>query len=415
MKILVIGTGGREHAIIWKLTQSENVEVVYTNSNNPGILGEKKVQMAEVKSIPEMIAFAKANDVTFTVVGPENPLMDGIGNSFREAGLRIFAPDIDEANLEGSKEFAKEFMKEYGVAHSHSESFHYFDEAKEYLKKVSYPTVIKASGLCAGKGVIICKDLEEANIALREMMLDKIFSEAGSSVVIEDYMTGKEISILSIYDGKNIFPMISSMDHKKIGEGETGLNTGGMGTIAPSPYFNDSVKMDFIKNILEPTLKGLKARNFTTPACIFFGLMLTENGVKCMEYNMRFGDPETQSVLYLLKSDLAEIFSKAIDGILSETDFSFEDKTAVTVVGAAEGYPKTYKKNIPLNFKENKDLKVFIAGAYNKDGKIYSNGGRIFNVTSAAETKEKAREIIYKYMDEINNPDIYFRRDIGNV
>lgn len=415
MKVLLIGTGGREHALAWKLSLSNKVEKIYSTSNNPGIENEDKCELVNLKNIDEYIKFAKENKVDLTVVGPENPLMDGIGDKFREENLLIFAPNKNEANLEGFKDFAKKFMKKYNVSHSHSESFSNYEKALEYLENTTYPTVLKADGLCAGKGVIICNTKEEAKASLKEMMMDKIFKDAASSVVIEDYMIGKEISILSIYDGNNIFPMISSMDHKKIGEGETGLNTGGMGTIAPSPYFTKEVEKDFYENILTPTLNGLKREGFNTPACIFFGLMNTKDGIKCMEYNMRFGDPETQSVLSLLESDLFEIFYNACLGKLKKEDLTFKNEVALTVVGAAKGYPKDYIKDIELNFIKNDTLKVFIAGARKNDTVLLSNGGRVFNITTTSNCKDKCQRKIYEYLEMLNLKDIYYRKDIGNV
>lgn len=417
MKILVIGSGAREHALIWKLSLGCDVELIYSNSNNPGILDENKVKRINLETIDEMVNFAKNEGITYTIVGPENPLMEGIGDKFRSENLLIFAPNKDEAMLEGDKDFAKDFMKKYGVSCSKSNTFTDLNLAINYIKGRSYPIVLKASGLCQGKGVVIAQDEKEAISTLEDFMINKVFGESGNKVVIEDYMVGKEISILSIYDGNNIYPMLSSMDHKKIGEGETGLNTGGMGTIAPSPYFTEDVKKDFLENILMPTLKGLKQEGLNTPSCIFFGLMLTKDGIKCMEYNMRFGDPETQSVLYLLKSDLSKILYEASKGTLEGNTMEFYDETALTVVVSSKGYPKAYVKNIELTLPRNKDIKLFFAGVKKEADLLLSNGGRIFNVTTKCKDKDEARKILYTYLEEINvlNKDIYFRRDIGNV
>ncbi len=412
MKVLILGSGGREHAIAFKLAQSPLVDEVIAVPGNPGIAHEAKCLCISLPDYPAMAEFAKKEKVDLTVVGPEVPLVEGVCDLFRKEGLTIFGPGSAEAELEGSKKFAKEFMQQYGVATAGYESFTELEKAAEYVRGREYPLVVKASGLCAGKGVTICKTQREALEALKEFMADHVFQEAGSTVVIEEFLTGPEVSVLAIYDGNNIYPMVSAMDHKRIGEGDTGPNTGGMGTIAPAPYFTQDARADFNRNILKPTLEGLKDRGFNDPACIFFGLMVTPGGVKLLEYNMRFGDPETQSVLTLLKSDLFLIFAKACQGSLIEADLRFSEETALCIIGAAKGYPGSYTKGIELNFPEENGIKIFIAGAKEENGRLISSGGRIFGAVSKGPRKETQARLM-NYMENFRDQPIVWRKDIG--
>lgn len=416
MNILVMGSGGREHALSYYLSKSASVENIYIYPGNPGINKEDKCITVSNISSDELVSFAKSNNIELVVIGPEQDLMDGWGDKFRAEGINVFGPGVKEAMLEGSKSFSKAFMKKYGVSTASYEVFTDAVSAVHYLDmQNTYPIVIKASGLCAGKGVIIAESREEAVDAIKSIMDDKIFKSAGDTIVIEEYLKGKETSILSVYDGDNIYPMTSAMDHKKIFEGEKGPNTGGMGTISPSPYFDEAAERDFINNILNPTLKGLKNENMNDPACIFFGLMLTDKGVKLLEYNMRFGDPETQVVLSRLKGDLAEILNSASMGKANSQELTFTDSVSLCVIGAAPGYPGKIEKGIPIKLADEEGVKIFYAGVGGSDENMVSTGGRIFGVTSAGEDKISVREKILDYFKRNVPKAIQYRKDIGNV
>lgn len=412
MKIMLIGSGGREHALAWKLAQSDLVEEVVAIPGNPGIAREPKCRCLELSEHAAMAEFATAYGIDLTVVGPEGPLVEGIADLFRSRGLAIFGPGQAEAQLEGSKDFAKRFMMKHGAATARYQSFTDSVQAKDYVRTQSFPLVVKASGLCAGKGVIICQNEAQALEALAELMENHCFQEAGSTVVIEEFLTGPEVSILSLYDGENIHILGSAMDHKRAFDGDLGPNTGGMGTIAPAPFFSPAAQADFLENILKPTERGLKASGMKDPACIFFGLMLTPDGVKLLEYNMRFGDPETQSVLMVLESDLAQILDKAVHGQLTPADIQIADETALCVIGAAQGYPGVYAKGIPLKFNPSPDIKVFLAGATEQDGELRSSGGRIFGAC-ARGSREEARSRIMDFLEQFRDQPIFWRRDIG--
>lgn len=423
MKTVVVGSGGREHALACALVKSREVEEVTVIPGNPGMALDEGIRTCDIPE-EELASFCKENSVDLVVIGPEDPLCRGLGDELRKKGIRVFGPDAAFAQLEGSKAFAKDFMKKYGVATASYEVFQDYNSALSYIERQEFPLVIKASGLAAGKGVIICNDLYEGRNALISIMVDKEFQESGSTVVVEEYLEGRETSILSIYDGTTIFPLISSMDHKKIGENETGPNTGGMGAIAPSPYFTEEVSEDFRKNILEPTLKGLKAEGFSNSACIFFGLMITEKGVRLLEYNLRFGDPETQVVTSLLEGDLYEILFRAEEGalkgegILTNDDLMFSQDTAITFVLAAKGYPGKYEKNLELDMEKDPELKIFYAGVKKDDkGRLRSSGGRILAVTGRGrkEDKKAIQDRIIGYLEKNRPQDTVFRRDIGNV
>lgn len=419
MNVLVIGSGGREHALALGLLKSKDVDDVYVVPGNPG-MKKDHIKIASVKE-EDLVSFSKKNNISFVVIGPEDPLCNGLGDVLRKEGLKVFGPGKDMARLEGSKAFAKEFMKKYHVATADYKVFTTFDEALKYIEKAEFPLVVKASGLAQGKGVVICNTLEEGKEALKSIMEDGMFKEAGETVVIEEFLTGKETSVLSVYDGHKITTLITAMDHKKIGEGETGLNTGGMGTIAPSPYYTKEVEEDFRKNILEPTLKGFKEEGFKDSACIFFGLMITKKGVKLLEYNMRFGDPETQVVTYLLESDLfsllynAELSRDENKSLVDENTIKFKEETALCFIVAANGYPQSYKKGIPLNIKDDKDIQIFYSGVTEDKDKLLSSGGRIFGVTMKGKDKKEIQNSIINYIESLNLEDVVFRKDIGNV
>ena len=413
MKILVVGSGGREHNICWKVSQNEKVEKVYCAPGNGGTELFEKGENVNLKGVDEILAFAKENKIDLTIVGSEELLVDGIVDKFQAEGLKIFGPDKKAALLEGSKAFAKDFMKKYGVKTAAYEVFNEADKAKEYIKTCEFPLVVKASGLAAGKGVLICQNLEEALKAVDEIMVDKVFSSAGEQIVVEEFLDGVEASILSVTDSKIILPFISAKDHKKIGEKETGLNTGGMGTIAPNPYVTKEVYDKFITEIMNPTLEGIKAEGMDFAGFIFFGLMITAKGVYLLEYNMRLGDPETQVVLPLLESDFINLLESGIDRKLSEIDVKWSNKSACCVVLASGGYPEKYNKGYEITGMDSVDNMVFIAGAKLEDGKLLTNGGRVINVVAIGDNLEEARTKAYSDAEKVNFEKKYFRKDIG--
>ena len=413
MKILIIGSGGREHAIAWKFAQNEKVEKIYVA---PGNAGTEKMEICEnikLETTKEMIEFAKENKINLTMIGSEEMLVDGIVDEFERNNLTIFGPNKKSAILEGSKAYAKDFMKKYGVKTATYEIFTDYNTAIKYLDTIEYPTVIKASGLAAGKGVIIAKDQDEAVKAVNDMMLDNKFSEAGAEIVIEEFLEGVEASILSITDGEVIVPFISAKDHKKIGVGETGLNTGGMGVVAPNPYVTSEIMESFKKEIMEPTLNGLKSEGMKFNGVIFFGLMITKKGIYSLEYNMRLGDPETQAVLPLMENDFLEVLEMCIDGKLGEIEMKWKDATACCVVGVSGGYPEGYKKGYEITGVSTVEDLVFVAGAKLEGEKMITSGGRVINVVSLGESLEEAREKAYNSLEKINFTDMYFREDIG--
>ena len=391
MKILVVGSGGREHAICWKVSQNEKVEKVFCAPGNGGTAMLPKGENVNVKGIDELLEFALKEKIDLTIVGSEELLVDGIVDRFQEKGLKIFGPDKKAALLEGSKAYAKDFMKKYGVKTAAYEVFTEVDKAKEYIKTCEFPLVVKASGLAAGKGVLICQNLEEALKAVDEIMVDKVFSAAGEKIVVEEFLDGVEASILSVTDSKVILPFISAKDHKKIGEKETGLNTGGMGTIAPNPYVTKEVYDAFINGIMNPTLEGIKAEGMNFAGVIFFGLMITDKGVYLLEYNMRMGDPETQVVLPLLESDFIELLESGLEGDLANADVKWSNKSACCVVLASGGYPEAYTKGYEITGIDKVDNMVFVAGAKAEDGKLLTSGGRVLNVVAVGDNLEDAR------------------------
>ena len=412
MRLLVTGAGGREHAIVWKLAQNKKVQKIFVVPGNAGCETVSIAENVNLKTIDEILIFAKENKVDLTILGSEELAVAGIVDKFEEEGLKVFGPHMAPAMLEGSKAIAKEFMKKYNVKTAAYETFDDYEKAKSYVEAGEFPVVIKASGLAAGKGVIIAQNLTEAVEALKEIMLDKKFGDSGNEVVIEEFLEGVEASILSIYDGEKILPFVSAKDHKKIGEKETGLNTGGMGVIAPNPYVTEEVNKAFYEDILNPTLEGLKAEYKAFAGIIFFGLMINKRGVYLLEYNMRLGDPETQVVLSLMESDLLTLIEKAMDGKMTESDLVWAKKAACCVVVAAGGYPEEYNKGDLITGLENVENNVFMAGV-KKDNGFRTNGGRVLNVVALGDNIEDARKNAYSDVDKIKFEGAYVRRDIG--
>lgn len=413
MKILIIGSGGREHAIAWKFAQNSKVEKIYVAPGNAGTELLDLCENIDLSNIEEMVKFAESNEIGLTMVGSEELLVEGIVDRFEEKGLTVFGPDKKSSILEGSKAYSKDFMKKYGVKTAAYEIFTDYDSAVKYLDMVEYPTVVKVSGLAAGKGVIIAQNKEEAVEAAKDMLLDNKFKKAGAEIVIEEFLEGVEASILSITDGNTIVPFISAKDHKKIGEGETGLNTGGMGVIAPNPYVTPKIMKDFIDDIMTPTLEGLKAEKMKFNGIIFFGLMITEKGIYSLEYNMRLGDPETQAVLPLMENDFLEILEMCIDGNLDKVEMKWKDASTCCVVGVSGGYPVSYNKGCEITGLLDVDDLVFIAGAKLEEDKLLTNGGRVINIVSLEKKFETARKKAYSSMDKINFEGLYYRKDIG--
>ncbi len=419
MKILIVGAGGREHAIAWKLSKNEKVEKIFIAPGNAGVeLLPKAENIILENDITKYAKFAKENNIDLTVVGSEELLVAGIVDEFKKEGLKIFGPDKKAAVLEGSKAYSKDFMKKYGIRTAAYEIFEDVEKAKVFLREwKDFPVVVKASGLAAGKGVIIAQSLEEAVKAVEEIMVDSKFGSAGNKVVIEEFLDGVEASILSFTDSKVIVPLLSAKDHKKIGENETGLNTGGMGVISPNPYACDEVLEKFKNDIMEPTLKGMKSEGMDFAGVIFFGLMITERGVYLLEYNMRMGDPETQAVLPLMESDLLELIEKTFEKKLSEVEINWKPLHSCCVVGVARGYPEEYQRGAVISgikeFIEGEDEKVFVAGAKLDKKNIVTDGGRVINVVGLGKTLEEATKKAYRIFDKVSFDGMYYRGDIG--
>ena len=420
MKILIVGSGGREHAIAWKISQNPKVTKIYAAPGNAYNKVIKNCENINLKTSNDILNFAIKEKIDLTIVGSEELLVDGIVDKFKENNLAIFGPNREAAMLEGSKAFAKDFMEKYGVKTAKYKSFTDLDKAIKYLDEMSYPVVIKASGLAAGKGVVIAQNRNEAEETLKDMMLNKVFASAGDTVVIEEFLDGAEISVLSITDSEVIVPFISAKDHKKISEKETGLNTGGMGVIAPNPYYTKVVEEKFIKNILEPTLKGIKEEKMNFSGIIFFGLMVAKGEVYLLEYNMRMGDPETQAVLPLMKSDFLEVINAGLNKKLKDIKIEWEKKSACCVVMAAGGYPVKYEKGNIIQGLEKVDNnseneKIFFAGVSEKEGNFYTNGGRVLNIVAIENTLDEAIKKSYELTEKIDFKDKYSRKDIGTL
>lgn len=413
MKVLIIGAGGREHAIAWKIAQNIKVEIIYCAPGNGGTEKEGKCKNIDITDIHELATFAKNSLVDITIVGPEEPLMNGIVDIFKGQGLKVFGPSSYAANLEGSKIFSKDFMKKYGVKTAQYEAFYELEKAVAHLKVCEYPVVIKADGLAAGKGVVICQDVESSINVIEDFMIKDIFKGAGKSVVIEEFLDGVEASILSITDGKTILPFVSAKDHKQIFDNDEGPNTGGMGAIAPNPYCTKEVLTEFENNILANTLLGIVKEKMDYIGIIFFGIMITKKGVYLLEYNVRMGDPETQVVLSLMESDFLDLIQASIEGTLKDYEIHWKKGAACCVVATSGGYPGDYKKDITVRINEGIEGKVFIAGAVNKAGILHTNGGRVLASTCASMNLSKAIECAYKDMEKIKFEGMYFRGDIG--
>lgn len=417
MNILVVGSGGREHAIIWKLKQSPNADKIYCAPGNAGISELAECVDISATDIRGLAEFAKKENIDLTVVGMDDPLVMGIVDEFEKEGLRIFGPQKSAAIIEGSKAFSKELMKKYNIPTAKYETFDNYESALNYVKEQSFPIVVKADGLALGKGVIICNDINEAEAALHNIMVDKKFGQSGNKVVIEEFLTGPEVSVLSFCDGKTIIPMVSAQDHKRAFDGDKGLNTGGMGTFSPSRYYTSDIADICMEKIFKPTVNALNEENRTFKGIIFFGLMITEDGPKVIEYNARFGDPETQVVLTRLKSDLLLIFNSCIDGKLDSINVEWEDNAAACVITASGGYPESYKKGYEINGLEVcrnlKDVFVFHAGTAFKNEKFVTNGGRVLGVTGIGKNLDEAIKTAYNAVEKVNFKDMHYRRDIG--
>ena len=413
MKLMVIGGGGREHAIIKKLKENPNVTEIYALPGNGGIAADAQCVNIGAKDIPAQVEFAKANGIDYAVVAPDDPLALGAVDALTEAGIPCFGPDAKAAIIESSKAFSKDLMKKYGIPTAAYETFTDAASAEAYLDTVSAPIVVKADGLALGKGVIIAQTIEEAKEAVRSMMEDKVFGASGDKIVIEEFLTGPEVSVLSFTDGETVIPMVSSMDHKRAGDGDTGLNTGGMGTVAPNPYYTAEIAEQCMREIFLPTMAAMNAEGRTFRGCLYFGLMLTKDGPKVIEYNCRFGDPETQVVLPLLESDLFTVMRAVTEGKLAETEVLFSDKYACCVILASKGYPGSYEKGFPLDIPEEIEKQVYVAGAKMQDGVPVTDGGRIAGCTAVADSLEEAIRKAYQIAEQVHFENAYCRRDIG--
>lgn len=413
MKIMVIGGGGREHAIIKKLKENKAIDKIYALPGNGGIENDAVCIPIGACEIDKIVDFASSEKIDYAVVAPDDPLVLGAVDRLEEIGIPCFGPRANAAIIEGSKVFSKNLMKKYSIPTASYETFNDMEKALAYLENSPIPTVIKADGLALGKGVTVAFTREEAKKAVVEAMQDKKFGRSGESIVIEEYLEGPEISVLAFTDGKTVKPMVSSMDHKRSGDNDTGLNTGGMGTIAPNPYYTDKVAKICMDTIFVPTINAMNREGRTFKGCLYFGLMLTKDGPKVIEYNCRFGDPETQVVLPLLESDLLTVMKATTDGTLSENDVKFKDADACCVIMASDGYPVSYKKGYEITIPEEIFDSVYVAGATQKDGKLYTSGGRVLGVTSVASTLKEAIDSSYKKVKEISFENAYYRHDIG--
>jgi len=417
MKVLVIGGGGREHALVWKISQSPKVSKIYCAPGNGGIAALAECVNIKATDIEGLVKFAVDNEIDLTVVGPDDPLVMGIVDAFKEKGLRVFGPDKNAAIIEGSKVFSKNLMKKYGIPTASYEVFEDSGKALEYLKGFTYPAVIKAEGLALGKGVIIAQDYSEAEKAVKDIMEEKIFGEAGNRVVIEEFLVGQEVSVLSFTDGSTIVPMVSAQDHKRAYDNDEGLNTGGMGTFSPSRIYTSEIAEYCMNNIFIPTVQAMKSECREFKGVLYFGLIITKEGVKVLEYNARFGDPETQVVLPRLKTDIIDIFNAVIDGKLSEINIEWDDNAAVCVVMASGGYPLKYQIGYEISgiekAEQHEAITVFHAGTKSVNGKIVTAGGRVLGVTATGRSLDEAIRIAYEGVSNIHFENMHFRKDIG--
>lgn len=413
MKIMVVGGGGREHAIIKKIKESALVEKVYALPGNGGIAEDAECVSIGAKEIDKIVAFALDNKIDYAIVAPDDPLVLGAVDALSDAGIPCFGPHANAAIIEGSKIFSKNLMKKYGIPTAKYEVFTSKEEALKYLKDAPIPTVIKADGLALGKGVVIATTRDEAMEAVRSMMEDKIFGESGSKIVIEEFLSGPEVSVLSFTDGKTVVPMISSMDHKRALDGDQGLNTGGMGTIAPNPYYTNKIAERCMKEIFLPTIEAMNKEGRTFKGCLYFGLMLTQDGPKVIEYNCRFGDPETQVVLPLLNGDLLEIMMACTNGTLAQTKVEFLDKAACCVIMASNGYPGKYSGGYEITREPNIDGEVYVAGAKLDGGRLLTAGGRVLGVVAIGNDLGDAIAKAYQNVSKVHFENAFYRKDIG--
>lgn len=417
MKVLVVGSGGREHAIVWSLKKNANIEKIYCAPGNAGIGLDAECVPIGAMEFDKLVDFAKKENIDFTIIGMDDPLVGGVVDAFEKEGLRVFGPRKNAAIIEGSKAFSKDLMKKYGIPTAKYESFTDYEQAKKYLDSQEMPIVIKADGLALGKGVLICMTREEAEEGLKEIMLDKKFGSAGNAVVIEEFLQGPEVSVLSFCDGKTVVPMVSAQDHKRALDGDKGLNTGGMGTFSPSVFYTEEMNEECMKTIFQPTVDAMAKEGRPFVGILYFGLMLTKDGMKVIEYNARFGDPETQVVLPRLKTDLLEIMEACVDGKLADMNIEWYDNAAVCVVLASGGYPVEYEKGFEIKgldeIKKYNNIVVFHAGTAEKDGKLVTNGGRVLGITGIGNNINEAIKTAYEGVEIVDFDKKHFRTDIG--
>ena len=413
MKIMVVGGGGREHAIIKKLKENKDIEKIYALPGNGGIAADAECVAVSATDIDGICEFAKSTAINYAVVAPDDPLVLGAVDRLSAMGIPCFGPESKAAIIEGSKVFSKNLMKKYGIPTAEYEVFSDMDKALSYLETAPIPTVIKADGLALGKGVIIAMTRDEAKDAVKSMMQDKIFGDSGSNVVVEEFLTGPEVSVLAFTDGKTVVPMVSSMDHKRALDNDQGLNTGGMGTIAPNPYYTEEIAKECMEKIFLPTINAMNAEDRTFKGCLYFGLMLTPKGPKVIEYNCRFGDPETQVVLPLLESDLLTIMKATTEGTLAETEVKFADKSACCVIMASKGYPQSYEKGFAITIDEEVKDSVYVAGAVLDGDTLRTSGGRVLGVTAVGACLNCAINGAYEKVKKVSFDNAFYRNDIG--
>ena len=413
MKVMVVGGGGREHAIIRKIKENTQVTELYALPGNAGMEKDAVCVNIGAKDLDAIVAFAIDKGVDYAVVAPDDPLVLGCVDALQAKGIPCFGPTANAAIIEGSKVFSKQLMKKYGIPTAAYEVFTDMQAALDYLETSPIPVVIKADGLALGKGVIIATTLDEAKQAVMSMMQDKAFGASGDQIVIEEFLTGPEVSVLAFTDGNVVVPMVSSMDHKRAGDNDTGLNTGGMGTVAPNPYYTKAIADECMETIFLPTIQAMNAEGRTFKGCLYFGLMLTPNGPKVIEYNCRFGDPETQVVLPLLESDLLTVMQAVTNGTLAQTEVVFRDAHACCVIMASNGYPSAYEKGFALTIPESVEKNVYVAGASKKDGVLITNGGRVLGCTAVADSLAQAIDKAYEIVDQVHFDNAFWRHDIG--
>ncbi len=413
MKILVVGGGGREHAIIKKLKENPQADTIYALPGNGGIAADAECVAISATDIPAITEFAVKEQIDYAVVAPDDPLVLGCVDALEEKGIPCFGPKANAAIIEGSKVFSKELMKKYQIPTAAYEVFDQAEKALDYVRTAKLPVVVKADGLALGKGVLIAETREDAEAAVKSLMEDKKFGKSGDRVVVEEFLTGPEVSVLSFTDGKTVVPMVSSMDHKRALDADQGLNTGGMGTVAPNPYYTKEIADECMERIFLPTIKAMNAEGRTFKGCLYFGLMLTPDGPKVIEYNCRFGDPETQVVLPLLESDLLTVMQATTNGTLAEQDVRFSDGAACCVIMASAGYPQSYEKGYEITIPEEQLANVYVAGAKKENGKLLTDGGRVLGVTATADSLEQAIQQAYEKVSTISFANAFYRKDIG--